>query len=146
MLTNINFLPWRETKRHYLKRRLYLLTVIGLILSTLAQGWWYLYIYQQGVHIQSSIVELETMGVSVDKQRALIVQLQAEQAVLDEQLIHISALKNSKYSMVLVFNLLAVLLPQDLVLDSVSKNGAKVYLSGFSYQADSVDKLVNDGV
>ncbi|WP_413285341.1 PilN domain-containing protein [Vibrio sp. MA40-2] len=144
MLTNINFLPWRETNLHYRKRRLYLLSVISLIFSALVQGWLHHNVSQQSVHIQRSIVELETMGVSVDKQRALTVQLQAEQAVLDEQLTRIRSLENNKYSMMLVFNLLGILLPEGLVLDSVSKNSDRVYLSGFSYQADLIDELVNN--
>lgn len=139
----INLLPWREKKRLELRRQFFIKLVACFFISAMIIL--LAYQYQHGKlndQIERNNILLSEISI-LDKALDEFSKKKLARDTLQRRLELVNALQKQRNNNTILFNLLPELMPDGLMLDSVSMQAGKVQIEGRSYSNAQVANLLD---
>jgi type IV pilus assembly protein PilN len=130
MMTQINLLPWREQARHIKKMR-FLITIGGFVILTLVLVLFVHIFFKNAIrHQQKRNTFLQTQ---ISQSQTSYTELEKNKAAQDltlEKIGFLVGLQNKSYRAVKLFNELPKIVPENVTLIKMKREGNSVYLQG----------------
>lgn len=144
MTTRINLLPWREARREQLKKEFQTLLALAALIAVLSLGVAHLFMSalyekQRGLNdtLKHEIKNLEIKIKDID-------QLEKEKEQLLDRIKVIQSLQKNRPEIVHLFNDIVIIVPSGTHFLSITRQGEKVFMKGFSASNSQVSKLMRN--
>lgn len=143
-MTDINLLPWREEQREFLKRQFFASLLLTGLMVVLIMGMVYLFINHQisGQKYRNNLLRVEIR--LYDRQIKEIRQLKTVRRELIARMGVIQQLQENRPLIVHFFDEMIRVLPREVYLIKLVRNGHKLTISGLAQSNTMVSELMRN--
>lgn len=144
-MTNINFTPWRETRRAHYRQCFFFALVLMVSFSILTQWLAGYYLTKQQSIQLSRNAEIQAHIHYLDQQIRSLDKAKANHKSIVNRLGSVETLQHNRNKVTQFMNLLPTLVPEGVYVDKIDMNGLEVEINGISDStadlATMLDKL-----
>ena len=143
-MIDINLLPWRDELREFRRKQFFMfvaLTVVVAILVVLTMSW----IVGTKITTQerrNQIIKNEIQVLNADNANLSKTTKQREQLIV--QLQKLQQLHNSRYQLVSFFNGIVQILPQEIHLSKIERQGDTIIITGLAKNNEQITQLMRN--
>ncbi len=141
-MRQINLLPWREVRRKQQLREFGILAILTLLLSVVSVGSVHLYF---GARIEYQIARNDYLRAEIEQQKRVereILALEKTKAQILGRMEIIQNLQASRPEMVHLFDEMVRLLPEEVYLTKLQRNGPTLVMTGVARNNNLVSEFM----